>query len=104
MFKRVDTNHAAVVERLRANGWLVRSTAAIGHGFPDLIVTKHGLFPWCVLVEVKFEKGKLTADQTTFHATWPVVTVTSPEDAVAQLQCLFSRSTGRVLQISGEAA
>jgi hypothetical protein len=102
--RKVDVNHAAIVSALRAAGWNVRSTAMVGNGFADLVAAKSGLN---VLVECKRDfKAKLTADQSTFHMSWPgpLVVVTSPEDAVAQLQCLYSKSTGRVLQISGEAA
>lgn len=36
--KKVDANHKSIVEGLRAIGATVRSTAAIGKGFPDIAV------------------------------------------------------------------
>lgn len=62
---RVDRNHAAIVAALRAAGWLVVSTARMGGGFPDLVVTRRGVTH---LVEVKTDTGRLTRDQHSFHA------------------------------------
>lgn len=47
---RVDTNHAAVVQALRAAGWCVQDTSRLGGGFPDLVIAKGGRVE---LVEVK---------------------------------------------------
>jgi hypothetical protein len=88
---KVDTNHSDVVAALRGAGWHVRSTATIGLGFPDLIAAKDR---FNVLVEVKNGSlAKLTRDQVVFHSEWPgpLVVATGPEDAVAQLQCLYSK-------------
>lgn len=47
---RVDANHAAIVEALRACGWHVHDCSRLGGGFPDLAIAKAGRL---LLVEVK---------------------------------------------------
>lgn len=47
---KVDANHAAVVQALRAAGWCVQDTSRLGGGFPDLVIAKGGRVE---LVEVK---------------------------------------------------
>ena len=47
---RTDQNHSQIVAALRALGWLVKSTAAVGDGFPDLVIAKQGRV---LLLEVK---------------------------------------------------
>ena len=47
---RVDANHAAIVEALRASGWHVHDCSRLGGGFPDLLAAKHGRIE---LIEVK---------------------------------------------------
>lgn len=72
--KRTDANHAAIVKAFRALGCSVASTAGIGDGFPDLVVSRHKDGPaW--LVEVKDgskppSARKLTEDQIKFHGAW----------------------------------
>lgn len=66
--RRVDTNHKAIVEALRAAGWRVLDLSRVGQGCPDLLVARAGR---SILVEVKTAKGKLTADQVDFLAAWP---------------------------------
>lgn len=66
---RVDDNHPAIVDALEALGWLVWSTAALGNGFPDLVVAKAGRL---LLLEVKDgskspSRRKLTADEQEAH-------------------------------------
>lgn len=78
---RVDQNQAEIVAAFRACGWRVHSTAALGKGFPDLLVQKHET----LLVEVKQGKGTLTADQEAFlRQGWRVEIVRTIKD-VARL-------------------
>lgn len=78
---RVDQNQAEIVAAFRGYGWRVHSTAALGKGFPDLLVQKHET----LLVEVKQGKGTLTADQEAFlRQGWRVEIVRTVED-VARL-------------------
>jgi hypothetical protein len=86
---RVDANHAEVVSALKGAGYTVKSLAAVGQGMPDLIVAKSGE---TVLIEVKDgnkppSARKLTEPQEKFHREWAgrILTVTSPEDALRQL-------------------
>ena len=78
---RVDANHNQVLEALRAAGWTVESTAALGNGFPDAVAYKpsHGIR----FVEVKDRKGQLTEDQIAFHLRFPVTVIRSAEEALA---------------------
>jgi Holliday junction resolvase len=67
---KIDANHVEIVDALRAEGWLVWSTAALGKGFPDLLCGKQGKL---VLVEVKDgskppSKRRLTQDELVAHA------------------------------------
>lgn len=78
---RLDTNHREIAAALTAVGWKVKSTAALGDGFPDLICARgHEIR----LVEVKSGKGKLTQDQIKFHVVdgWPVSIIRSVEEAL----------------------
>lgn len=65
--RRVDANHAAIVEAFRAMGWSVQSLAAIGKGCPDLLVAKHG---HTLVVEVKTPTGKLRDEQREWIKAW----------------------------------
>ena len=70
---RVDDNHAEIVEALRASGWAVLSTARLGQGTPDLIVSKAKR---TVFLEVKDGKKppsarRLTPDEAAFFDAWP---------------------------------
>jgi Holliday junction resolvase len=83
---RVDGNHAEVVAALRKIGAAAFSTAAVGKGFPDLVVAFRGVN---VLLEVKDgtlmpSHRELTAAEVEFVASWPgpVFVVTSAEEAV----------------------
>ena len=83
---KVDANQAAIVDALRKCGCSVLSLAAIGKGAPDLLI---GLRGKNVLAEVKnpATRGKLNDLQNDWHTKWAgqVLTVTSPEDALRQL-------------------
>lgn len=66
---RIDDNQQTIVSALEAMGWLVKSTAQLGNGFPDLVIAKHGRL---VLVEVKDgskspSRRQLTEDEIGCH-------------------------------------
>mgnify|MGYP003671861563 CR=1 FL=1 len=64
---RVDGNQSQLAAAFRSLGCSVLSLAPLGKGVPDLLVAIKGI-TW--LVEVKMPKGKETADQIEFAATW----------------------------------
>lgn len=79
--RRVDQNHAAIVDTFRRLGWSVQSLAAVGKGCPDLLVAKRG---HTLVVEVKTAKGKLNAEQRAWVDGWQaaVFILQSPDDVV----------------------
>lgn len=92
MPKRIDNNHVEIVKGLRAVGATVRSTAAVGQGFPDLAVGYRGL-TW--LLEIKDgekspSRRTLTPAETTFHNEWrgAAAVVTSLDDALRAIGAL----------------
>lgn len=83
---KVDANHGEIVAALRKNGMVTFSTAALGRGFPDLVVGFMGIN---ILLEVKdgtksASERKLTEDEAKFINDWAgqVAVVTSAEEAV----------------------
>ncbi len=85
---RLDSNHQAVADALRARGVLVLSLAGLGDGAPDLLCCTPSRWHHLTILELKDgskppSKRALTADQETFRAQgWPVVTVTSVDEAL----------------------
>jgi len=85
--RQVDANQTAVVEALRRVGALVQHLHTVGGGCPDLLVGYRGKL-W--LLEVKDgrkppSERRLNDAEAAWHARWagyPVVTVTSPLDAL----------------------
>lgn len=80
--KRVDLNQKTIVEELRRNGFSVLHIHTIGHGCPDILVSKNGI---SVLVEIKKDKKSLlTEDEKRFHSTWQgcILTVTTAQDII----------------------
>lgn len=81
-----DANHQEIVSALLRLGFSVMDTAAVGQGFPDLVVARAGVN---FLVEIK-DGGKppsarrLTRDQIEFHSRWAsrIVMLYSVEEAV----------------------
>lgn len=69
---RVDANHSEIIKALRDVGALVYSTAALGNGFPDILVGFRGqLF----MFEIKDPSKppshrRLTPDEEKFHMLW----------------------------------
>ncbi len=90
MRPRTDATQGAIVDALRAAGYLVQVLAAVGGGVPDLLVG----CPWgeLVLIECKSVAGrrgrKLTPAQVAWHACWhrfPIVVALTPAEALAAL-------------------
>ncbi len=88
---KIDANQGAVVDALRKAGCSVVSLAAVGKGVPDLLV---GLRSRNYLLEVvgpsklkRFPPDGRSENQRAWHTVWagPVLTVTSAEDALRQL-------------------
>ena len=83
---KTDANQKRIVRVLRQAGCRVCSTAAVGNGFPDLLVYRPAI-GHLFLLEVKDgEKSpshrKLTPHQAKFHEEWPVHVVKSEDDAL----------------------
>lgn len=69
---KVDDNQGEIVDFFRSIGCSVSLMHAVGRGFPDLIIGKHGLN---ILVEVKDGKKSksaqsLTPSQEIWHSEW----------------------------------
>lgn len=86
---RTDANHAAIVAALRGIGASVASTAAVGNGFPDIVVGFRGR-NW--LIECKDgskppSDRKLTPAQQDFRIGWRGhwIVVESPDEAVREV-------------------
>jgi len=70
--RRLDDNHAAIVEGLRANGCSVQSLASIGKGCPDVLWAKDGK---AGVIEIKNpaqppSKRRLTEDEDAWRKNW----------------------------------
>jgi hypothetical protein len=90
---RTDDNHAEVRDYLRANGWSVHDTHALGGGFLDLACSR---FPITVLLEVKDgskppSRHALTPDEQDFVDEWDGLwaVVLTKEDALATLETFY---------------
>jgi hypothetical protein len=79
---KVDRNHKAVVDTLRACGWRVKDTSRVGQGFPDLVIAKGGR---TMLAEVKAPTGAILSLQHAFLIDWPGewIILRSVEDVLA---------------------
>lgn len=95
--KRKDENHNAITEHLERHGWSVADTSGLGFGFPDAVVSKGGFFT----AVVEYKDGakppsarKLTPAEEDFRRNWTgaYVLAISPEDALTQLEALYSRT------------
>lgn len=64
---KIDANQPEIVETFRQLHCKVQHLHQVGSGCPDLLV---GINGFNVLVEVKTDTGKLTADQKGFIAAW----------------------------------
>ena len=80
--KRVDGNHAAIREAVRAAGYQWVDTFRAGHGFPDaLVISKSHVI---ALLEVKQPGETLTAAECKFWDTFtgPIAIVRSEQEAL----------------------
>jgi len=78
--RKVDANHKAITDALRACGWLVADTSRL-KGFVDLVAQKPGR---TVLVEVKTPRGKLTEAQVRLSEQgWWIHVLRTVDDALA---------------------
>ncbi len=87
---KVDTTQRMIKAVAEAHGWEVISTAAVGDGFPDLLVYRKP--QGFRLVECKSgPNAPFTEAQKKFRRTYtmPVLTVMSGEDA----ECVFRTLT-----------
>lgn len=84
--KKVDANHKTIVEGLRAIGATVRSTAAIGKGFPDIAVGHRGRNYFFEIKDgEKFpSQRRLTVAEEEFFKSWrgQVSVIHSLDDAL----------------------
>lgn len=87
---KIDVNQPEIVDYLRASGWSVLLTHAIGKGAPDAFAARNG---FTAALEIKDgrkppSKQKLTLDEQAFSHGWRGVylIVTSPSDALKKLQ------------------
>jgi hypothetical protein len=80
--RRVDANHSEIRDALRKVGYFVYSTAALGDGFPDLLVVDHERR--VMLMEVKSRRGCLTWEEAVFAECYPgrYAIVRSAEEAI----------------------
>jgi hypothetical protein len=86
--RRVDGNHAEVVDALRKGGYHVEDLSALGGGFPDLLVLSPSGGIHLVEIKNRAAKGKLNKLQQKWHEEWrgekPAV-VYSAEEALQWL-------------------
>jgi Holliday junction resolvase len=87
MVSRADSNQSEIVEALRAIGVSVVVLSQVGRGVPDLMVGHRGKN---YLLEVKAERGELSANQKEFFDTWKgrCFVVRSVEETLELLECL----------------
>ena len=88
MPKRVDDNHAEIVQALRAHGASCFSLARLGRGAPDVCIGFRGVTQ---IAEIKNKTGKLNDRQREWHRSWrgsPVVILRSTDDVVTLIQTL----------------
>ena len=90
--KKIDANQGEIVDYLRAAGWSVFVTSAVGNGFPDLVVSRAG---FTAVVEVKdgskpASKRKLTPKEQAFVDNWPgaYVLANNPNEAWIMLETM----------------
>jgi Holliday junction resolvase len=81
---KVDEVQAVIVDTLRQAGAEVLSLAALGSGVPDLLVYYEGTFYFLEVKTARSKKGswRLTRDQESFHARWPVTVVCNASQAL----------------------
>ena len=78
---KVDANQPEIVRALEQVGARVLHLHTLGRGAPDILTVYREVL---YLMEIKMDKGKLTADEAQFHEAWPgpIFIVRSVEDAL----------------------
>jgi len=91
--RRVDNEHAKIRDTLRASGYCVIDTHALGFGFPDLLVVgKCGLV---VLMEIKTPGEKLDAAEIKFHAAYTGrICIVYSVDEAQEVMYAFDKEAG----------
>ena len=67
MPKRSDGNQQEIIDALRRCGCSVCDLHEVGHGCPDLLVSRGGVN---YLLEVKTLRGRMTDDEADWHLMW----------------------------------
>jgi len=91
--KAIDANQKEIVAALRAAGWKVHDTHALGGGIPDLAVWREG--GPRVWVEIKMPGEKVTEAERAFFSAWGAgdkLIVYGAEDALEKLRAFDGRS------------
>ena len=65
--RRSDLNQSEIVSGLREIGCSVLVLSNVGHGCPDICVSRAGS---TMMMEIKSAKGKLTPDEEKFISCW----------------------------------
>ena len=82
---RVDNNHKQIIDTLRSIGASVKSTHAIGQGFPDAVIGFRGATYLAEIKDGQVIGWKFTPHQKRFIATWngsPVLIFTCVDDVL----------------------
>lgn len=88
---RKDKNHDEVVAALRKENYIVDETYKTGDGFPDILVWTKTRIRFGVVLEIKFDGGKLNSKEQTYfdeHTNCAKGIVDTPEEAL-QLMGMF---------------
>lgn len=92
MRHRTDNNHKQVKAAFEKFGCAVLDLSQVGGGCPDLLVGCSGSD---YLVEVKFDKGKISESQREFARRWPApIYVCRTMEGVADLVCVWMDDDG----------
>jgi hypothetical protein len=89
---KVDSNHAPIVNELRALGLSVVSLAKVANGCPDISVGWNGVN---YLFEIKVEGETLNEVETKWHQAWQgqVATIHSSEEALVTMEMAGAKLT-----------
>ena len=87
VIRKVDSNHAEIVEAFRRLGYSVKSTATLGKGFPDAVCAKMGHTFHIEIKDGKLpaSKRRLSEDEEIFWREWlgPIYLIQSIDDVIA---------------------
>lgn len=95
--KKVDLNHAEIVEGLRKLDYKVYSTHKVGEDFPDILVA-HPIYPISFLVEIKSSpKAKISDGQISFSNDYYSIIGYSIEDIINKINIKIDMFVMKVL-------